>query len=119
MKRPLAVLIVACIYLLIGTMGFVYHFRELIAHHQDAVAIEATEVVAVVCGVGLLLRQNWARWLALAWAVFHVAISAFHPLPELAIHAALCLVIAWALFRPATALWFRLKIEKQKENYLS
>ena len=105
-KRPIPVLIVVAVYLLVGVMGFVYHFSELTAGHQDAIAIELTELLAVVSGVGLLMRQNWARWLALAWVVFHVVISLFHPLRELLIHAALCVVIAWLLFRPATARWF-------------
>jgi hypothetical protein len=107
MKRPIAVLIVAGIYLLVGVAGFSYHFPELTAGHPDAIAIELTELVALVCGVFLLLRHNWARWLALAWIVFHVIISFFHPLRELAMHAILCILIAWALFCPATARWFQ------------
>jgi hypothetical protein len=108
MKRmPIALMIVVAIYLLVGVAGFIFHFRELTAGHRDAIAIELTELTAVVSGVGLLLRHNWARWLALVWVVFHVCISIFHPLPELLIHAALCAVIAWLLFRPATGLWFK------------
>ena len=107
MKRPIPVLIVVGVYLLVGVMGFVYHFRELTAGHQDAIGIELTELTAIVAGVGLLFRQNWARWLALAWVVLHVIISLFHPLGELLIHAALCIVIAWLLFRPGTARWFK------------
>ena len=106
MKPPLPVMIVIALYLLVGVMGFVYHFPELTAGHRDAIAIELTELLAVVAAVGLLLRQNWARWLALAWVVFHVVISLFHPLRELLIHAALCVLIAWLLYRPATARWF-------------
>jgi hypothetical protein len=106
-KPPVAVVIVVAIYLLVGMMGFVYHFRELTAGHQDAIAIELTELTAVVAGVGLVMRKNWARWLALVWVVFHVVISLFHPLSELLIHAALCILIAWLLFRPGTAQWFR------------
>ncbi|MGA8089657.1 MAG: hypothetical protein WCA10_20465 [Terracidiphilus sp.] len=106
-KRPVPVLIVVAVYMLVGVMGFVYHFNELTSGHQDAIAIELTELLAVVSGVGLLLRQNWARWLALAWVIFHVVISIFHPLRELLIHAALCIVIAWLLFRPGTAKWFK------------
>jgi hypothetical protein len=100
-------MIVVALYLLVGVIGFVYHFPELTAGHRDAIAIELTELLAVVAAVGLLLRQNWARWLALAWIVFHVVISLFHPLRELLIHAALCVLIAWLLFRPATASWFK------------
>jgi hypothetical protein len=107
MKPPIPVVIVIAVYLLVGVMGFVYHFPELTAGHRDAIAIELTELVAVVAAIGLLLRQNWARWLALAWVVFHVLVSLFHPLRELAIHIALCILIAWLLFRPATARWFK------------
>jgi hypothetical protein len=106
-KLPIAVVIVVAVYLLVGVAGFIYHFHELTAGHRDAIAIELTEVLAVVSGVGLLFRQNWARWLALAWIVFHVVISLFHPMRELLIHALLCALIAWLLFRPATAAWFR------------
>ncbi|MGC1422671.1 MAG: hypothetical protein WA354_14670 [Terracidiphilus sp.] len=107
MKPPIPVMIVIVVYLLVGVMGFVYHFPELTAGHRDAIAIELTELTAVVAAVGLLLRQNWARWLALAWVIFHVVISIFHPVRELLIHAALCVLIAWLLFRPATARWFK------------
>jgi len=106
-KRPIPVLIVAAVYLLVGVIGFVYHFPELTAGHRDAIAIELTELLAVVAALGLLLRQNWASWLAMAWIVFHVVISLFHPLRELLIHAAFCVLIAWLLFRPATARWFK------------
>lgn len=106
-KPPTPVLIVAVVYFLVGVAGFVYHFRELTSGHGDAIAMELTEMLAVVSGVGLLLRQNWARWLALAWVGFHVAISIFHPLRELLAHAGLFIVIAWLLFRPGTALWFQ------------
>lgn len=107
MKRPVAVIVIACLYLLVGVAGFAAHFHELLAHHSDAIGIEATELLAVVSGVGLLLRQNWARWLALAWIVFHVGISLFHPLQELAIHCAFLVLIAWALLRRGSAQWFR------------
>jgi hypothetical protein len=106
-RIPWPVIVIACLYLLVGVIGFTAHFPELTARHADAVAIELTELLAVVGGIGLLLRQNWARWLALAWILFHVGLSFLHPLSELAIHAAFCILIAWALFRPATALWFR------------
>jgi hypothetical protein len=106
-KPPIAVLIVAILYLLVGGVGFVHHFPELTAGHRDAIGIEVTELLAIIAGVGLLLRQNWARWLTLAWIVFHVGLSLFHPLPELLVHATICVLIAWLLFRPATALWFK------------
>ena len=106
-KRPWPVIVIACLYLLGGVVGFIAHFPELWARHPDAVAIELTELAGAVSGVGLLMRQEWARWLALAWILFHVALSLFHPIGELAIHAAFCAMIVWALFRAETVRWFR------------
>jgi hypothetical protein len=107
MKRPIAVIVIATLYLLVGVVGFVAHFPELTAGHRDALAIELTELLAVVSGVFLLMRHNWARWLALAWILFHVALSFNDPISKLAVHVVFCILIAWALFRPATGQWFR------------
>lgn len=106
-KRPWPVIVIATLYLLVGIAGFAFHFSELLARHPDAFAIEATELLAAISAIGLLMRRNWARWLALAWIIFHVGLSLFHPLRELLIHVAFCLLIAWALFQRETALWFR------------
>jgi hypothetical protein len=106
-KRPISVTILACVYLAVGIGGFAVHFRELLAHHSDAVAIELTELVAVLCGAFLLRGHNWARWLALAWIAFHVVLSAFHAIPEFAVHALFCAAVAWILFRPEAARYFR------------
>jgi hypothetical protein len=104
---PWPVIAIACLYLLVGLGGFARHFGELLARHPDAIGIELTELVAAICGVFLLRRQNWARWLALAWILFHVGLSLFHPLSELAVHGIFCLLIVWALFRPESTRWFR------------
>ncbi len=106
-KRPWPVVVIACLYLLVGVLGFAAHFRELIQHHPDAMGIELTELVGAISGVGLLMRKQWARWLALVWILFHVALSLFHPIRELAIHTAFCVLIIWALFRAETRDWFR------------
>jgi threonine/homoserine efflux transporter RhtA len=105
-KRPISVTILACVYLAVGVGGFAVHFRELLARHPDAVAIELTELTAIVCGAFLLRGQNWARWLALAWIALHVILSPFHAIPELAIHAVFCAAFAWVLFRPEAARYF-------------
>ena len=107
MKRPVSVTIVAGVYLAVGVIGFAFHFRELLAGQHDAVWIELTEFVAILCGAFLLRGHDWARWLALAWIAFHVVLSAFHAIPELAIHTVFCAVIAWILFRTETSRYFR------------
>lgn len=109
-NRPLGVTIVACLYLLVGIVGFAAHGAELFARGrftQEVVWIELTEAAAIVAGIFLLRRQNWARWLALAWMAFHVVLSAFHSVPELAIHCLFLAVIAWLLLRPDASQYFR------------
>lgn len=102
---PVPVLIVALLYLAVGAIGLVYHFRDLSA--SDGIWIELTESLALLAGVFLLLRRNWARWLAVAWIAFHVGLSILHSIRETAIHAVFLVLIAWMLFRPASTRFFR------------
>ncbi len=93
-------ILVACLYLVVGVVGFTYHFHELLTLQNDAIWVELTESAAIVCGIFMLRRQNWARWLAVAWIVFHVTLSAFRSFQEFAIHCLFGVVIAWVLFDP-------------------
>ena len=111
-KRPLSVMILGCLYIAVGTIGFVYHFSEIWGRgtfHYDAVLVELVSLLAVVSGVFMLRGENWARWVALAWIAFHVVLSAFHTLQEFAIHCLFCAVIAWLLFRREGSRYFRLQ----------
>jgi len=106
-SRPHSVTIVALIYILVGTAGFVFHFPKLVPLQQDGLIVEFTEVLAVVAGAFMLRGHNWARWLALAWMAFHVAISVSDPVRKLAMHAVIFLLLAWILLRPAAGQYFR------------
>jgi hypothetical protein len=107
LRRPVSVTILACVYLVVGAAGFAYHFRELLSLQQDGVWAELTELLAIVAGAFMLRGHDWARWLALAWMVFHVVLSAFHSSRELAVHGVICAVIGWILFRPQATRYFR------------
>ncbi len=109
-KCPLPVTILAWVYIAMGTIGFVYHLPELHANNAlqfDGVWIELVRLLAVVAGVFMLRRQNWARWLALAWIAFHVVVGALHSVQQFAIHCLFCAVIAYFLFRPEATRYFR------------
>jgi hypothetical protein len=106
-KRPVSIAILGSVYIAIGAIGFAYHLSDSLGHPNDGVWIEPIELLALVAGVFLLQGHNWARWLALGWIAFHVVLSAFHTLQEFAIHSVFCLLIAWLLFRPAAARYFR------------
>jgi len=103
-KRPLAVTALAGLYIVVGIVGFVGHFTE--RHEPDWIWIAVTEIAAVVCGAFMLRRHNWARWLAVAWIAFHVAISVGHPIGELAVHIFFLVAIAYLLFRRDAAAYF-------------
>ena len=105
-NRPVTVLVVACLFMAIGAVGVVRHFPGLKPWHQDDVWIELTELLAIVAGAFLLRGCSWARWLAVAWLAFHVAIS-FPQLQKVTVHAIICALIAWILFRPAAGRYFR------------
>ena len=109
-KRPLSLTIIGCVYIVMGAIGFAYHVTEFQAPHpfqNDIVWVELVRLIAIVCGVYLLRGHNWARWLALAWIAYHVVLSAFHTLSELAIHSLFCAILAYFLLRPTAARYFR------------
>jgi hypothetical protein len=103
-RIPVTVIVIACLYLAVGIGGSVAHFSQHRA--PDWIWIEITELLAIVCGVFLLRAQNWARWLAIAWIAFHVAMS-FGVLRQLAVHSVLIVLIVWCLFRPDASRFFR------------
>ena len=104
-KLPVSILIVACLYVLVGVVGFVFHLSDLKTHLNEAVWIELTELLAFVAGMFILWGHNWARWLAVAWMAFHVVIS-FPVLSQFAVHLLFLAVIAWILFRPGMGRYF-------------
>ena len=105
-RIPVSVWIIASLYFAVGTIGFIVHLHTLLAWQKDSVWVEATELLAVVSAVFLLGRQNWARWLAVAWIAFHVVLSALHSYVQTAVHAAFMVLIVWALFQPAAKRYF-------------
>ncbi len=105
-KRPVTVWVLSCLYIAVGAIGLAYHLRELMALQPDSVWIELTALLAILSGAFMLRGRNWARWLALAWMAFHVAIS-FPVLRQVMIHSLFLAVIAWLLFRPDARRYFR------------
>lgn len=104
-QRPLSILVVSCLYIAVGTIGFAYHFPRSLRFGYGDVWIEATEFLALVAGVLMLRGHNWARWLAIAWMAFHVAIS-FPVVRQVAVHSLFLVVIAWLLFQPCAGRYF-------------
>lgn len=106
-KRPLSIIVIACVFIASGVIGFAYHVTEF--NKQRPFDIELfwvclLRLLAIVGGVFLLRGHNWARWLVLIWIAYHVILSAFHSISEVSVHGLLLVIVAYVLFRrPATA----------------
>jgi hypothetical protein len=62
--------------------------------------------LAIIGGVGVLRGANWARWLMLAWLLFHVALAATGPAGNLLVHVVIAAGLAHLMFRRDAATFF-------------
>ena len=109
-RRPLSVTVIGWLFVAAGVIGFAYHLTEFKAQGQfeyDLVWVCLVRLLAILSGLFMLRGSNWARWLLLVWMVYHVILSAFHSLSELAMHGLLLGVVAYFLFRPQASAYFR------------
>jgi hypothetical protein len=68
--------------------------------------VHLSRLASIVSGLFMLRGFNWARWLLVAWIVFHIVISALHSLFQLLIHVVIFSVILFFLFRPRASAYF-------------
>ena len=109
MKRPSTVTIIAGLLVAVGVAGSAYHLNELKqnALRGENIWIFVVEFVAILSGVFLLRGSSWARWLAMAWIAFHVAISVFSSFGKVAVHVVILLLFACFLFHRQANAYFR------------
>jgi hypothetical protein len=106
-RRPISVTGVAWLFIVVGIVTFAYHSPGLLHPHWDDFVVESTELLALIAGIFMLRRQNWARWLALAWMAFHIVLSAFPPFRGLVVHVLIFGGITYLLLRSDAAHYFR------------
>jgi hypothetical protein len=109
-RRPISVTVVSLLLIVVGLVGLVYHAKELNLRQpfqNDTLWVELVRVLAIVAGLFMLRGQNWARWLAMVWIGFHVAISFLHSWQQVAMHAIVFAVFGYFLFRPVVTRYFR------------
>jgi len=104
-KRPVAVLVIACMFIAVGALGFVHHLLRPAALHPNALWIELSELLAIAAGAFLLRGRSWARWLALAWIAIHV-VTNWPGVRQVATHALVLAAAAWLLFEPEAQRYF-------------
>ena len=106
-QRPIAVTCVAWLFIAVGTAMFLFHSPGLLHPHWDDFLVEFTELLALLAGIYMLRKKNWARWLALAWMAFHIALSAIPPFQGLVVHVLIFTGLAYLLLRSDAAEYFR------------
>ena len=109
---PLPVIIVSILFILAGCAGFAYHVKELFelnSNLNETIWILLLRILAVVCGLLLLFKINWARWVAIAWLVYHVILSAFNSTSEMIAHIVFLILVSGLLFLPVSSAYFQSK----------
>jgi len=109
-KRPVSITVIGCIFIAAGIIGFAYHapeFKTLHPFPNEIVLGLLVRLLAVIGGVFVLRRRNWARWLLVVWLVYHVVLSAFHTRSQLIFHSLLFAAVTYVLFRPRVSAYFR------------
>ena len=110
-----SITIISCIFIAFGCIALLY---GLLPHGEITAAqrvaelkghwyVHVSRILQVLSGVFMLYGFNWARWLLLAWIVFHIVISALHSPFQLLMHTLIFAVILYFLFRPSASAYFR------------
>jgi hypothetical protein len=107
---PIGVTVIAALLLIAGALGLygdATSFTTFAANHYDILWPVGVHILALVAGVFLLLGHNWARWLAVLWMAFHVAIS-YPSAGKIIGHSVFLLLFLWLLFfLTESRAWFR------------
>jgi hypothetical protein len=99
-KRPLFIVITAFIFIITDFISIAYHAYEYFEPNSIKFELVWTliiRVLAIVCGLLLLGRVNWAGWLAIVWLAYHVDLSLFHSASETIIHVVLLAIVSFLL----------------------
>ena len=109
--RPWPVTAVGTLFVLAGIIGFVFHAMSLRTPgpvDRELYLVLFIRVLALVAGVFLFRGASWARWLAMAWMVYHIGLSAIESSVQgVAVHFALLVIIGYLLLRSDSAAYFR------------
>lgn len=108
-KRPIPIIIVSVLFILVGCMGFASHVQELPGKPYETMWVLFVETLAVACGILLLFKISWARWLAIAWLLYHIIISSFNSTSEMIIHIVFLVIVSILLFLPVSSRYFKEK----------
>jgi hypothetical protein len=120
MQRPRSITVIAWVFVTVGAAGLLKDWWPLVTSGSAQLAkLKAdgladigpawtSRLLAIVGGVWLLRGHNWARWLLVAWMVFHIGLSVFHSWVEVLTHTVIFLPVLYFLFRGPSARYFQI-----------
>ncbi|MDH7460732.1 hypothetical protein QEG73_05560 [Chitinophagaceae bacterium 26-R-25] len=114
-RRPITVVIVGMLFILAGCLGVAFHLKDFSqpdSKLSEVIWALVVRLTALMCGILLFYRVDWARWLAVIWLLYHVIIGALHSKSEMAMHIVLLIVVTVLLFLPVSSAYFRYKSQK-------
>lgn len=113
-ERPLSITIISWLFLIFGSISLLSGLlplpgadtAQVIAELKTHWMVHLSRLAAIVSGLFMLHGFNWARWLLVAWIVFHIVLSALHSWVQLLIHVSLFSVFLFFLFRRSASAFF-------------
>lgn len=114
-KRPPTITVISWIFIVFGSIALLTGLLpnanttapQRIAELKGHWYVHVSRMVMILSGVFMLYGFNWARWLIVAWLVFHVIIGLLHGSLQLLMHSLLFVVVVYFLFRPSSSAYFR------------
>jgi hypothetical protein len=109
MKRPLSITIIGWLFIVAGSVGIAYHFPELMNAEPsatEAILVLFVRLLAIAGGILVLRAANIGRWMLMAWMMYHVVLSFYHPVSELVFHALLLALLVFVFFQPRVVAFF-------------
>jgi hypothetical protein len=118
-KRPPSITLIGWLFLVFGCVGVAValwpladasasgRLADFRASLLDAALAGSVRLAAAVGGAFLLRGRDWARWLLIAWMVFHIGLSFLHSMQQVLVHSLLFGAIGYVLFRTPASAYFR------------
>lgn len=112
--RPLSITIISWLFMIFGSIALLSgllpfagaNIAQLISEFKTHWMVHLSHLAAMVSGLFMLRGHNWARWLLVAWIVFHIVIGALHGWLQLVTHVVIFFVILVFLFRRPASEYF-------------
>ena len=112
--RPLSITIISWLFMIFGSIALIggllplagANAAQLAAEFKTHWMVHLSHLAAIVSGLFMLRGHNWARWLLVAWIVFHIVVGALHGWIPLLTHVVIFSVILFFLFRRNASEYF-------------